>query len=190
MALKHPVLGWSALLRFFFAPAIALSSIDQLVKIWATENLEPYRSEPFIGYLLRLYLAYNDSAAFSLGAGQTWIFTIISSAAAVTLVWFAPKVETRYWAILGGILLGGVVGNLADRLFRQPGFAVGEVVDYLQLPFNFPIFNLADILIVTTVSIAGILVISGREVGKAKKRNGDSSVSQNIDSNQQTRKTS
>jgi len=166
--LKKPTLGWLALVKLFFAPALLLAALDQIIKIWATENLTPHRSQPFIGEFLQLYLAYNDSAAFSIGAGQTWIFTIISSVAAVLLINFARKFETSGWAIIGGVLLGGILGNLIDRVFRQPGFAIGEVVDYLQIPFNFPIFNLADVLIVSMVSLSGILVISGRDLGKAK----------------------
>ncbi len=166
--LKKPTLGWLTLVKLFFAPALLLAALDQTIKIWATENLTPYRSQPFIGEFLQLYLAYNDSAAFSIGAGKTWIFTIISSLAAVLLINFARKFETSGWAIIGGVLLGGILGNLIDRVFRQPGFAIGEVVDYLQIPFNFPIFNLADVFIVSMVSLSGILVISGRDLGKAK----------------------
>jgi signal peptidase II len=62
-------------------------------------------------------------------------------------------------------LLAGVTGNLADRLFREPGFAVGKVVDFLQLPFNFPVFNVADICITGSMTVVVILVMRGIKLG-------------------------
>jgi signal peptidase II len=63
------------------------------------------------------------------------------------------KVSNRYWAISLGLLLGGVIGNLWDRMTREPGAWRGEVIDWIQLP-NWPIFNIADSAIVC----AGLLM--------------------------------
>jgi signal peptidase II len=63
------------------------------------------------------------------------------------------------------ILLAGVVGNLSDRLFRAPGFPVGKVVDFLQLPLNFPVFNVADICITGSMTAVVILVMRGTKLG-------------------------
>ena len=83
---------------------------------------------------------------------QTWLFTIFSSLAAAALLWFGPRTKSKSWALIGGLLLGGVVGNLIDRVTREPGFPNGHVIDFLQLPFGFPIFNLADTAIVVAMS--------------------------------------
>ena len=122
----------------------------------------------FIGTLVRLNLVYNDSAAFSIGFGATWVFTIISSVAVLVLLWFSPKVETTGWAVMAGVLLGGVSGNLIDRYLREPGIGIGHVVDYIQIPFNFPIFNIADIAIFTICSLSVIRVMRGDQIGRKR----------------------
>jgi signal peptidase II len=148
------------------ASALVLIALDQFVKNLLIATLQPGQPVEFIGSLVRLNLAFNDSAAFSIGFGATWIFTIISSLAALALIWFSFKIETLGWAIMAGVMLGGVCGNLIDRLVREPGFAVGHVVDYIQVPLNFPIFNIADIAIFTICSLTVIRILRGDEVGR------------------------
>lgn len=143
-------------------------SLDQVLKNYLIENLTIGKPIDFIGSLVRLNLVFNDSAAFSIGFGATWIFTIISTIAALALIWFSFKIETVGWAVMGGVLLGGVTGNLIDRLFREPGFAIGHVVDYIQIPFNFPIFNIADIAIFTICSLSVIRVMRGEQIGRRR----------------------
>ena len=145
---------------------VVVVAIDQLTKYIALANLRPGVSNPFIGEVLKFYLIRNDSAAFSLGGGQTWLFTIFSTVAAALLLWFGPRVQTRSWALIAGGLLGGVVGNLIDRVAREPGFPNGHVIDFLQLPFGFPIFNLADTAIVVSMSIVVIRILRGHKIGK------------------------
>lgn len=154
----------------FLATAWALVAIDQLAKFLAIENLKPGQSVSVLGDLLKFVLVYNDSAAFSLGFGATWIFAITSSVATLVLIWLAPRLETMAWSITGGIALGGVVGNLVDRLFREPGFGVGHVVDFISIPFNFPIFNIADMAIVAVAVIVVIRVMQGAPLGRAKSK--------------------
>lgn len=128
--------------------------------------LTPFESRPFIGDVLSFYLVRNDSAAFSIGNGQTWIFTILSTVAALAVIWFAPRLETRSWRVIGGVFLGGIVGNLIDRITRDPGFPNGQVIDFLQLPFNFPVFNVADMAIVFAMSATVIRILRGHRIGK------------------------
>lgn len=128
--------------------------------------LTPFESRPFIGDVLSFYLVRNDSAAFSIGNGQTWIFTILSTVAALAVIWFAPRLETRSWRVIGGVFLGGIVGNLIDRITRDPGFPNGQVIDFLQLPFNFPVFNVADMAIVFAMSATIIRILRGHRIGK------------------------
>lgn len=148
------------------AIAAAIVAVDQLVKDLLIASLKPHESVDFIGGVVRLYLTYNDSAAFSIGYGQTWIFAIISTLASLGLLWYLPRLETRSWSVMGGVALGGMVGNLVDRLIREPGFGRGQVVDYLQIPFSFPIFNLADMAIVTVAILTVIRVLCGNKIGK------------------------
>ena len=151
---------------FWFVLVAALIVVaDQLIKNAVIANLMPQQSYNWLGSVVRLYLTYNDSAAFSMGFGITWIFTLISACAAVAIVWFGLRTKTRLWSALGGLALGGVVGNLTDRLFRAPGFPSGHVVDYIQIPFNFPIFNLADSAIVVAACLTVIAVARGSKVG-------------------------
>jgi len=146
--------------------ASLIVAIDQITKALALANLKPQVSQDFLGSVIRLYLVHNDSAAFSIGFGQTWIFTIISSVALVALVWYLRKIQGTSWLIMAGILAGGIIGNLIDRLFRAPGFGRGLVVDFIQIPFNFPIFNLADSAIVCIAIAVVIRVMLGQPIGK------------------------
>lgn len=147
-----------------FGAFVVLS--DQLIKNLLIDNLKPGYPQPFLGEIVKLNLAYNDGAAFSIGSGATWIFTLISSAAFIYLIIYSFKIETTGWAIMAGVFLGGISGNLIDRLFREPGFAIGHVVDYIQIPFNFPIFNLADSAIFCICSLAVIRVMRGDQIGR------------------------
>jgi signal peptidase II len=142
--------------------------LDQYIKNYLIEKLTVGTPIDFIGSLVKLNLVFNDSAAFSIGFGATWIFTILSSVAVLVLIWFSFKIETLGWAIMAGVLLGGVTGNLIDRLFREPSFANGHVVDYIQIPFNFPIFNIADIAIFSICALSVIRVMRGDQIGRMR----------------------
>jgi signal peptidase II len=141
---------------------------DQFVKNYLIASLEPGKSVDFLGSIVRLTLVFNDSAAFSIGFGATWIFTILSSAAALALIWFSFKIQTDGWAAMAGVLLGGITGNLIDRLIREPGFGVGHVVDYIQVPFNFPIFNIADMAIFIICTLSVIRIMRGDQIGRQR----------------------
>lgn len=144
-------------------------AVDQLIKSWLIETLTPHHSVPFLGDVVRLYLTYNDSAAFSMGFGQTWIFAVISTIASLTVLWYIPRLKSTSWSLMAGVALGGIVGNLVDRLFRQPSFGNGYVVDYLQIPFNFPIFNLADMVIVTMAILTVVRILLGHKIELTKR---------------------
>jgi signal peptidase II len=77
------------------------------------------------------------------------------------VIWYAPRIRSTAWAVLFGLLLGGLLGNLTDRLFRAPGFGVGHVVDFLQIPLLPAIFNLADVAIVSSMGLFLILTLRG-----------------------------
>lgn len=144
---------------------VFLFALDQVTKAWALATLPPFEGKPFIGEVLKFYLVWNDSAAFSLSLGATWVFTIISSVAALVVIWLMLRTPSKAWRLTLAVLLAGVIGNLADRLFRSPGFPIGKVVDFLQLPFNFPVFNVADICITGSMTAVVILVMRGVKLG-------------------------
>ena len=156
--------------RIFFAvTALVIVVLDQTTKVLAETYLVS-GSIPVIGDLLRFTLAYNKGAAFSLGFGATWILTLISSIAIVALLIYGPKVKSMDWALIAGFVLGGATGNWIDRMFRQPELFNGHVVDFLQIPFNFPIFNLADTFLVIGVSLAVLRTALGDEIGGGRAK--------------------
>jgi signal peptidase II len=149
--------------------AVLVLAADQLAKYLALENLPFQEPMPVIGDFLSFYLTRNPGAAFSLGEEVTWIFTIALGAVAIVIGWLAAtRVRSRLWAVALGLLLGGVLGNLTDRLFRDPGFGVGHVVDFINTPWMwfFPgmspaIYNVADIFIVCDMIAIALLVLVG-----------------------------
>jgi len=142
---------------------VVVLAADQLAKMIAIENLPPERVVPVIGEALQLYLVRNPGAAFSLGESVTWIFTIALAVVACVILYLAiTRVRSRLWAVVLGLLLGGVLGNLSDRLFREPGFPVGHVVDFISTPWMMPaIYNVADVFIVSMMISVALLVLFG-----------------------------
>ena len=144
---------------------------DQFVKHLTIENLPLHEVVPVLGEFLQLYYIRNSGAAFSLGSGVTWIFTIALSVVALVIIWKAFNLRSRWWAVVLGALLGGVLGNLTDRLFREPGFGNGHVVDMISMPWMMPaIFNVADIFIVTGMISVALLVVLGLRFDGTRER--------------------
>ena len=69
-----------------------------------------------------------------------------------------------------GLVLGGAAGNWVDRVFKEPQFFSGHVVDFISIPFNFPIFNIADIAIVGVAFLVVIRIMQGAPLGRAKSQ--------------------
>ena len=154
----------------FFSIAVLVVLLDQLTKEIAIANLSDGNVVEVFGEVLRLRLAYNDSAAFSMGVGATWVLAIIASIAVLVLLWFGPKSKTLMWSVISAFVLGGAAGNLVDRLTREPGFLNGHVVDFIAIPFNFPIFNIADSFLVIGVSLAILRTLMGDEIGGGRAK--------------------
>jgi signal peptidase II len=155
---------------FFVAVALVLITLDQFTKNLAIATLTLGIDYPVLGEVLSWRLIYNDSAAFSLGFGQTWILAVIAAAATLATIWYSLKITSISWAVMAGIFLAGVVGNLIDRLIREPSFGNGHVVDFIKIPFNFPVFNLADIFIVSMAILTVIRVFRGEDLGGVAPR--------------------
>ncbi|MGW9629949.1 signal peptidase II [Agromyces sp. NPDC055520] len=155
--------------------ALAAYGLDQSSKLLVVGNLTEGEIVPVLGSLLQWQFVRNPGAAFSLASGMTWIFTILAAGVITFIVWFARRIRSIAWAVVFGLLLGGVLGNLTDRLFREPSFGLGHVVDFISTPWLIPaIYNIADIAIVSSMVLFMILTIRGvgldgsREVRAAK----------------------
>jgi signal peptidase II len=157
------------------AIAVLVYTLDRVTKTWALENLTPGVRQPWLGEVLQLHLIFNPGAAFSFGTSATWVFTIIQATVAVGILAVAPRLRSKAWAVGGGLALGGALGNLTDRLTREPGFGVGHVVDFLELP-HWPIFNIADSAIVAAAvlvagaTMAGVGAFGRDEPGASLRR--------------------
>lgn len=138
---------------------------DQFTKDAALTFLRMNQPIPFLGEVVQWRLTENDSAAFSLGWGITWIFTLLASIAVLLGLSLIRMVHTKSWAVMLGVALGGVSGNLIDRLTRKPGFPNGHVIDFISIPFNFPIFNVADMCIFFVALFTVIRTLRGHTPG-------------------------
>lgn len=142
--------------------AVLAYLLDQSTKFLVVENMAEGEIIRVFDGILQWHFVRNPGAAFSLASGSTWIFSILAAAVVVFLIWFARRIRSLTWAVVFGMLLGGVLGNLTDRLFRDPGFGVGHVVDFISTPWMIPaIYNVADMCIVISMGIFMILTIRG-----------------------------
>ncbi|MDR7329721.1 signal peptidase II [Corynebacterium guangdongense] len=121
----------------------AVAAADQLIKQWVLDNLELGTAYPVIGDWFRFYLIFNPGAAFGMGEDSTWLFTTIQLVFSLGVLVASPFIRDRGVAVGLAMIGGGALGNLIDRLLREPGFWFGHVVDYISVG-NFAIFNLAD----------------------------------------------
>lgn len=153
------------------AGGVALLGIglDQLVKWASVAYLTPGQPVEILGPLLKLNLIRNPGAAFGLGSDYTIIFTCFAIAALVGCLVFGLSRITRLWhAIVLGLLMAGITGNLIDRIIQPPAALHGHVVDMFQLP-NFAIFNVADMCITFAAAILIIMSFLGdRASGREK----------------------
>ena len=136
--------------------AAAVIAVDQLTKTWALHHVA---DRPIhIIWTLRLYLTFNSGAAFSVGQGITPFLVPVAIAVVVMMVFMTRRRQPTAAVMLAmGLVLGGALGNLADRLFRHNG---GSVIDFVDLQW-WPVFNVAD----SSIVIGGILLlIVGRRV--------------------------
>jgi len=132
--------------------------LDFATKVWALNNLSASNPTKIIGDFFRLTLIRNSGAAFSLAQGATIIFTFFAIFVVGAIAYFAPRITSMGWSVVLGLALGGVLGNLTDRIFRSPGYFTGHVIDWIELT-HWPVFNLADTAIVVAAGIAVILSI-------------------------------
>lgn len=142
--------------------AAAVFIADQLSKNWVVTHLPEGEPVPVLGAFLQWQFVRNPGAAFSLASGSTWIFTILAAVVALVILWQIRRLRSILWSVFLGLLLGGVLGNLTDRLTRAPGFPVGHVVDFISTPWMIPaIYNIADIGIVVGMVLFVLITLFG-----------------------------
>ncbi len=165
-----------SLVLAFALIAVGIVVVDQLTKIWALDALVPGERTPLLGDLLGLELVRNSGAALSIATGSTWIFTIAATAVTVVVLRMANRLGSRGWTVALGLLLGGAVGNLIDRLFREPAFARGHVVDFIAYADWF-VGNVADIAIVAAAVLMVLLGLRGIGIdGRRSDEAGEATV--------------
>jgi signal peptidase II len=143
--------------RRIFLTAWTIWLFDFATKHWA---ISAFDSQPqkILGDLLSFTLVRNSGAAFSFATGFSIFFAFLALAVVAAVVYYAKQITSSGWQLTAGLLLGGVLGNLTDRIFREPGWLSGHVIDWIQIP-NWPVFNLADCAIVTAAAISFALTL-------------------------------
>ena len=144
-------------MRRIFLTAWTIWLFDFATKHWA---ISAFDSQPqkILGDLLSFTLVRNQGAAFSFATGFSIFFALLALAVVAVVVYYAKQITSSGWQLTAGLLLGGVLGNLTDRIFREPCWLSGHVIDWIQIP-NWPVFNLADCAIVTAAAISFALTL-------------------------------
>jgi signal peptidase II len=154
--------------RWVWATALVVLVVDVVSKVLVVAKLSHRGPVHLIGHLVQLTVTRNGGAAFSVGTGATILFTAVAVVVVVIIARTAQRLRSRGWAVSFGLLLGGALGNLSDRLFRSPGVFRGHVVDWIELP-HWPIFNLADSAIVVGGVLAVLLSLRGVELDRSSR---------------------
>ncbi len=147
------------------AVVLLVDIVTKLIAVAALQDQPPVR---LLGGALYLTLVRNTGAAFGLGNGYTVVITLIAIAVTVVIIRFARQLGSRPWGIALGLILGGALGNLIDRVFRDPAPFRGAVIDFLSLFDDsgdvWPVFNIADACLVVGVLLAVVLELTGRRL--------------------------
>ncbi|MCE2647713.1 MAG: signal peptidase II [Streptomycetaceae bacterium] len=130
--------------------------LDLATKLWAVSTLSDRSNIKVIGDFLQLTLVRNPGAAFSVAEGATVFLTLFGFLVMAVIFYYSTRITSKGWSVVLGLAMGGILGNLVDRIFREPGVFRGHVIDWLQIP-NWPVFNIADTAIVAAAAISMIL---------------------------------
>ncbi|MFB9248022.1 signal peptidase II [Sphaerisporangium melleum] len=146
--------------------AAVVYALDLVSKTIVVSTLEGREPVTVIGDVLRLRVIRNSGAAFSIGTGMTIVFTVIAVGVVIAILRTARQLRSLPWAVTLGLLLGGALGNLTDRLFRAPAPFQGHVVDWIEVfpVTRFPVFNVADSAIVCGGILAVLLAWRGYQI--------------------------
>jgi signal peptidase II len=137
---------------------------DIITKALVAAHLRPGEPVHVLGNVLEFNLVRNPGAAFSIGTGDTIVFTAVALCVVGYIVRMGRHLRSLGWAITLGLLLGGATGNLVDRIFRSPGIFRGYVVDWIEVTRYWPVFNLADSAIVCGGVLTVLLALLGHHL--------------------------
>lgn len=159
-----------------FGIAAVVWLLDLLTKVAAVAWIDPARPIDIIGETVRLRLIRNSGAAFSMATGYTWVLTLVAIGVVVAIIRYAGRLRSWWWVAGLGLILGGALGNLTDRIFRAPGPLRGHVVDFISVGW-WPVFNVADSAVVCgAVLLVGLTLLGyeydGTRSGPAARRAG------------------
>ena len=141
-----------------FAVAAGALLLDQATKAWVVASLEGRPPVEVIPGILSLNYTTNSGGAFGLGRSAPWLFAGATIVVSTVIVLASRRPMTRTMAVALGLILGGAIGNLADRALNGPGLR-GQVTDFIDLRI-WPVFNVADSAIVI-----GALVLAFASLG-------------------------
>ncbi|MFD4181920.1 signal peptidase II [Rhodococcus sp. NPDC058514] len=144
------------------AIAALILGLDLITKILAVRHIEPGNPISVIGDVVTLTLVRNPGAAFSMATGMTWVLTLVAIGVVIGVIKIGRTLRSPWWALGLGLVLGGALGNLIDRLFRAPGPLQGHVVDFVSVGW-WPVFNVADSAIVCGAILLVALTLFGFE---------------------------
>ncbi len=148
--------------RLLVTVALVVLILDVATKVLAVEFLEPGKPVSIIGDTVTWTLVRNSGAAFSMATGYTWVLTLVALGVVAGIIWMGRRLVSPWWAIGLGLILGGALGNLVDRIFRSPGPLRGHVVDFLSIGW-WPVFNVADPAVVGGAILLVVLSLFGYE---------------------------
>ena len=145
-----------------FIAAWVVLLLDQTSKAWALASLEGKSDREILGSFLRFTFTRNSGAAFSFAPSGSQFLSVFALAVLFAIIFWIKKITSQGWALVLGLVAGGILGNLSDRVFRSSSGAFrGEVIDYIALP-HWPVFNIADSAIVVAAGFA--LLLSFRNI--------------------------
>ncbi|MDQ3732690.1 MAG: signal peptidase II [Actinomycetota bacterium] len=145
----------------------AIFALDLATKVLVVATLSDQPPLRLLGGMIYLTEARNTGAAFGLAQGMTVVFTVVAAGVIIIILRTAPRLRSTGWALALGLVVGGAMGNLVDRIFRAPGVFRGGVVDFISVldPAGqvWPIFNVADSAIVCGGLLGVLLALRGRD---------------------------
>jgi signal peptidase II len=147
-------------MRMLVVIAATVLALDVATKVAVVHFIEPGDPVEVIGDFVTLKLIRNPGAAFSMATGMTWLLTLVAIAVVVGVIRIGRTLRSPWWALGLGLVLGGALGNLIDRLFRAPGPLQGHVVDFVSVGW-WPVFNVADSGIVCGAILLVVLTLFG-----------------------------
>lgn len=166
--MSSPSVAVGPQVRLLSAIAVLVLAADIATKTLAVAQLEDRPPLELLGGLVWLTVVRNPGAAWSMATGYTWVLSLVAITVVIVLIRVARRLRSTGWAVALGLVLGGAVGNLIDRLFRAPGPLRGHVVDMVSIvrPDGsfFPVFNAADSAVCCGGVLLVLLALTGREL--------------------------